>query len=60
MAKRKAVPKKKVTAAKKAAAKKNPIATQMELPVFRYYRDPFRTGAFDLCDDPCDCCGRIT
>ena len=28
--------------------------------LFRYYRDPFRTGAFEPCDDPCDCCGRAT
>jgi uncharacterized protein CbrC (UPF0167 family) len=45
-------------AKKKAAPKKKSTAVQPSLPVFRYYRDPFGTGAFEPCDDPCDCCGR--
>lgn len=56
MAKRKAGSKK-LTSTRKTPPKKKP--TQTELPVFRYYRDPLGTGAFEKCDDPCDCCGRV-
>jgi uncharacterized protein CbrC (UPF0167 family) len=34
----------------------------MELPTFRYFRDPYADdgGVFDESDEPCECCGRTT
>ena len=59
MAKKKAGPRK-ASSTRKTAPKKKPSAAATERPVFRYYRDPFGTGAFEQSDDPCDCCGRAT